>query len=109
MDYVVDGRLLGGFGVLAYPAEYGNSGIMTFIVNHDGILYQKDLGSETEQTARSINAFDPGEGWTELQHADPRVDNHPGARRIHGGGHAREHQARRRRAANRTCDLAGPP
>jgi hypothetical protein len=72
MDYIVDGRLLGGFGVLAYPAEHGASGVMTFIVNHDGILYQKDLGTETEKTVRSMNAFDPGDGWAQVQHAETR-------------------------------------
>jgi hypothetical protein len=63
MDYVIDGRLISGFGLLAYPAEYGSSGIMTFMVNHEGTVYQKDLGQNTEQIARSISAFDPGEGW----------------------------------------------
>jgi hypothetical protein len=63
MDYVIDGRLIGGFGVLAYPAEYGSSGVMTFMVNHEGTLYQRDLGPDTEQVARSIKTFDPGDGW----------------------------------------------
>jgi hypothetical protein len=67
MDYVVDGRLLGGFAVIAYPAEYGNSGIMTFIVNHQGDVYQKDLGPDTQQVARSIMTFDPGEGWAKCE------------------------------------------
>src|SRR5262249_38171371 len=46
MSYVINGRFIAGFAVVAYPAEYGNSGIMTFIVNHDGVVYQKDLGDK---------------------------------------------------------------
>ena len=63
MDYVVGGHLLSGFGLIAYPAEYGNSGVMTFMINHEGQLFQKDLGDKTHDVARSINTFDPGEGW----------------------------------------------
>jgi hypothetical protein len=47
-DYVVRGKMLGGFAVAAYPADYGNSGVMTFLVHHDGVVYQKDLGPDTE-------------------------------------------------------------
>ena len=64
VDYVVDGRLIGGFAVVAYPAQYGNSGIMTFITNHDGIVYQRDLGPETHQLAQDLKEFDPGPEWT---------------------------------------------
>ena len=52
-----------GFALLAYPAKYGDSGIMTFIVQKDGIVYQKDLGSMTHILAPRVNEFDPGEGW----------------------------------------------
>jgi len=69
MDYLVAGHLLSGFGLLAYPAEYGSSGIMTFMINHDGTLYQKDLGPLTKQT-ESITKFDPGEGWVQVQLAE---------------------------------------
>jgi hypothetical protein len=62
-DYVVGGHMIGGFGLLAYPAVYGNSGVMTFIVNHDGIVYQKDLGPTTERVATKIDAFDPDGSW----------------------------------------------
>jgi hypothetical protein len=64
LDYLVDGRLIGGFAVVAYPAQYGNSGIMTFITNHDGIVYQRDLGPETQQVAQDLKEFDPGPEWT---------------------------------------------
>ena len=50
---------LGGFAVVAWPADYGNSGIMTFITNHDGIVYQKDLGDDTANLAAKITTFDP--------------------------------------------------
>lgn len=66
-DYVVDGRMIGGFGLVAFPAEYGNSGIMTFIVNHDGVVYQKDLGPDTEELAAQIDSFDPDETWAEVE------------------------------------------
>ena len=62
-DYVVGGHMIGGFGLLAYPAVYGNSGVMTFIVNHDGFVYQKDLGPTTEHVATKIDAFDPDATW----------------------------------------------
>jgi hypothetical protein len=63
-DYVVRGRGIAGFGVVAYPAKYGNSGIMTFIVNQDGRIYQSDLGKETRTKAEAMQRFDPGKGWT---------------------------------------------
>jgi hypothetical protein len=62
-DYLVDGNLTGGFAVLAYPAEYRNSGIMTFIVSRDGVVYQKDLGEKTAETAASMAEYNPGDGW----------------------------------------------
>jgi len=63
-DYIVDGKLIGGFGVIAYPAQYGNSGIMTFITNHDGVVYQRDLGPDSQKIAEGITQFDPGPEWT---------------------------------------------
>ena len=62
-EYIVDGKMTGGFGFVAYPAEYGNSGVMTFMINQDGVLLQKDLGKSTTQTATAMNEFDP-DGWT---------------------------------------------
>jgi len=62
-DYLAGDKLLGGFALLAFPAEYGNSGVMTFIVNHDGIVFSKDLGSETPKAAMAIEAFDPDSSW----------------------------------------------
>jgi hypothetical protein len=62
-DYVVNGKMIGGFALLAYPAEYGNSGIMTFMVNHDGTVFQKDLGRHTATIARKIDSFAPDATW----------------------------------------------
>jgi len=65
-DYVVRGKMIGGFALVAYPANWGNSGVMTFIVNHDGVVYQKDLGPDTATAARAITRFDPYNTWTRL-------------------------------------------
>jgi hypothetical protein len=63
-DYVVDGRMTGGFAILAWPAEYGRSGVMTFMASRRGKLYQSDLGEDTETAVKSLRSFDPGSGWT---------------------------------------------
>jgi hypothetical protein len=65
-DYVVRGQMIGGFALVAYPARYGSSGIMTFIVNHDGVVYQKDLGPRTTELAKSMTRFNPDETWKKL-------------------------------------------
>jgi hypothetical protein len=57
-SYIVRNKMFGGFGLIAYPADYGNSGVMTFLVNHDGDIYEKDLGPETEARAQAISLFD---------------------------------------------------
>ncbi|HET6419182.1 MAG TPA: DUF2950 domain-containing protein [Geobacteraceae bacterium] len=66
-DYMVHGHMIGGFAVVAYPASYGSSGVMTFIVNHDGVVYQKDLGRDTAVTAKMMDTFDPGPGWNMVE------------------------------------------
>ncbi len=63
MDYIVDGRMTRGFAIVAFPARYRVSGVTTFIVNQDGIVYQKDLGPETEKIASSMKAYDPDPSW----------------------------------------------
>ena len=63
-DYVVHGRGIAGFAVVAYPARYGNSGIMTFIVNQEGRVYQSDLGPNTRDRATRMQRFDPDSGWS---------------------------------------------
>ncbi len=62
-DYMADGKLTGGFAVLAWPAEYRNSGIMTFVVGKEGIVYQRDLGEKTADAALAISEYNPGDGW----------------------------------------------
>jgi hypothetical protein len=66
-DYIVRGRMIGGFAVIAYPAQYRNSGVMTFVVNQDGVVYQKDLGPDTAKHAAGIARFDPGPDWSRVQ------------------------------------------
>lgn len=62
-DYVAKGHMMGGFALIAYPAEYGSSGVVTFIVNHEGVVYEKDLGPNTAAIARGITKFDPDSTW----------------------------------------------
>ncbi len=63
-NYIVNGAMIGGFAAIAWPAGYGATGVQTFIVNNDGVVYQKDLGDDTEKIASAVKAFDPDEGWT---------------------------------------------
>jgi len=62
-DYIVNGRMIGGFGLIAYPAQYGASGIKTFIVNHSGVVYEQDLGEGAEKVASRIDRYDPDSSW----------------------------------------------
>lgn len=66
-SYVVKGNMLGGFAFVAFPAEYGNSGVMTFIVNHDGKVFQKDLGKNTAAAAAAIKQYNPDKTWAEVK------------------------------------------
>lgn len=68
-NYIVNGNMIGGFALVAYPAQYGNSGVMTFIVNHDGVVYQKNLGKNTAKTVESMKLFDPDKTWTKVEAA----------------------------------------
>jgi len=68
-DYVVKGKMILGFALVAYPAQYGNSGIMTFIVNQEGIIYQKNLGKNTERIAKAMKKFDPDRTWKKVEEA----------------------------------------
>lgn len=70
-NYVVKGKMIGGFALIAYPAEYGNSGVMTFMVNHAGTVYEKDLGDRTERIASRISLFDPDQTWKKVDAAIP--------------------------------------
>ena len=62
-NYEVNGRKIGGFAVVAYPAKYGSSGVMSFMVNHDGTVYQKNLGKNTEATVLKMRSFNPDSSW----------------------------------------------
>src|SRR5580658_1742350 len=66
-SYIVNGKLTGGFALVAYPAHYGSSGIMTFIVNQDGVIYQQDLGDNTADLASKITAYNPDSSWNAAQ------------------------------------------
>ncbi len=66
-DYVVNGKMVGGFALVAYPARHGSSGIMTFIVNQDGVVYERNLGKETEKIAQAMKIFDPDKGWKKVE------------------------------------------
>jgi Protein of unknown function (DUF2950) len=66
-DYIVDGKMTGGFAFLAYPAEYRVSGVMTFIVGQDGVIYQKDLGANTTELANTLHEYNPDKGWARVE------------------------------------------
>lgn len=70
LNYVAGGRMIGGFALVAYPAEYGNSGVMTFLVRHDGVVLQKDLGPQTSKVAPRMTSYDPDKTWTKVADAD---------------------------------------
>jgi len=69
LDYIVRGKMIGGFALVAYPAEYRNSGVMTFLVNHQGNVYEKDLGPNTARIAAGMTAFNPDNTWRRVTDA----------------------------------------
>src|SRR4029077_3390310 len=71
LDYIVRGKMIGGFALVAYPAEYRNSGVMTFIVNHTGDVFQKDLGPDTAKFAERMTAFNPDRTWKKVADTGP--------------------------------------
>lgn len=64
MDFVVKGVMIGGFALIAFPAQYRVTGVQTFIVSHDGVVYQKDLGPKTDELANAIDRYNPDKSWT---------------------------------------------
>ena len=66
-DYVVKGKMIGGFALVAWPAEYGVSGIRTLIINHDGVVFEKDLGAATATLARQLSRFNPDKTWRPVE------------------------------------------
>jgi hypothetical protein len=71
-EYVVKGNMILGFGLVAYPAKYGSSGVMTFIVNQEGVVYQKDLGKGTSKAAEAIRRYDPDSTWKKVEPGPPQ-------------------------------------
>jgi hypothetical protein len=71
LEYIVHGKMIGGFALVAYPAEYRNSGVMTFIVSHAGTVFQKDLGSNTDKLAQRITSFNPDKTWHKVMDTAP--------------------------------------
>ena len=66
-SYMVKDNMIGGFALVAYPAEYGNSGVMTFVINHDGKVFQKDLGKNTAAVASAMKEYNPDSTWSEVK------------------------------------------
>jgi cytochrome c551/c552 len=83
LDYVVGGRMIGGFALVAWPARHRVSGVRTFIVSHEGVVYSRDLGARGEAAARAMTAYDPGPAWRRETRAEARPDDAP-ARRMAG-------------------------
>jgi hypothetical protein len=79
--YIVSGKMTEGFAFVAYPAEYRSSGVMTFIVNEDGVVYQKDLGWKTDALAKAMKEYNPGSGWQKAEDQQWQSDS-----RALGGG-----------------------
>lgn len=69
-NYIVKGNMIGGFALVAYPASYLNSGVMTFIVNHEGKVFQKNLGAQTTKIAEQMSTFNPDSSWQQVQISD---------------------------------------
>ena len=67
MDYMENGQLTRGWAVIAYPADYATTGVTSFLCGSNGIVYQQDLGDDTEKTVAKIESFDPGAGWTKVE------------------------------------------
>jgi hypothetical protein len=71
VDYVVNDKMIGGYALVAYPDEYRNSGVMTFIVNHSGQVFEKDLGPDTANIAERMASFDPDPSWKKVEATEP--------------------------------------
>jgi Protein of unknown function (DUF2950) len=70
MSYIADGKMTKGFALVAYPAVYRDSGVMTFVVNQDGVVYEKDLGKQTVEKAKSMKSYDPDPSWKKSDNPD---------------------------------------
>lgn len=70
LDYVIQGKMIGGFALVAWPAEYRATGVKTFIVNHEGVVYEKDLGPDTTKLASGMTAYNPDKTWKKVPEAE---------------------------------------
>ena len=75
--YIVNGKMTGGFAFVAYPAEYRSSGVMTFVVNEDGVVYQKDLGKTTDVVGRAMKEYDPNSSWQQAEEQQEETAGEP--------------------------------
>jgi hypothetical protein len=75
LDYVIQGTMIGGFALVAWPAEHRVTGVKTFLINHDGILYEKDLGPDTAKIASEMKAYNPDKTWKRVADADTDTDD----------------------------------
>jgi hypothetical protein len=66
MSYIADGKMIGGFAFVAYPAEYRSSGVKSFVVSAEGVVYEKDLGTDTTTIAAAMKSFDPDSSWNRV-------------------------------------------
>ena len=71
VDYVVNGKMIGGYALVAYPDEYRNSGVMTFMVNHSGQVFEEEFGPDTANIAQKITSFDPDPSWKKAESTEP--------------------------------------
>jgi hypothetical protein len=78
-QYIVDGKMTEGFAFVAYPAEYRSSGVMTFIVGSDGVVYQRDLGKATDTVAASMKTYDPDSTWKPAEESSKTTAHDPKA------------------------------
>jgi len=76
-SYVVNGKMTGGFAFVAYPAEYRSSGVMTFTVDQDGVVYEKDLGKKTEVLAKSLKEYNPNSSWVKTEEEPQQTASEP--------------------------------
>lgn len=76
-SYLVNGEMTAGFAFVAYPAQYRSSGVMTFIVDQDGVVYERDLGGKTDVVAKSMKEFDPSAGWKKAEEQQQEAANEP--------------------------------
>jgi hypothetical protein len=76
-NYVVKDKMILGFALVAYPAEYGNSGVMTFVVNQEGIVFEKNLGKNTRRLAEAITVYNPDKSWKKVKELETPAQNNP--------------------------------